>query len=138
MKIIENNKDYFDQSIDEIKLLRLLNLNADVDKKHILKFIDFFYHKEHLFIITELLKENLYEYQKFNLENEKEKYFTIGHIQKIAKQVLEGLQYLHSLKILHSDLKPENILLKSISNCEIKIIDFGSSCYIFDHLSTYV
>ena len=31
MKIIENNKDYFDQSIDEIKLLKFININGDVD-----------------------------------------------------------------------------------------------------------
>jgi len=31
MKVIENNKDYFDQSIDEIKLLRYINCNGDPD-----------------------------------------------------------------------------------------------------------
>ena len=45
MKIIENNKDYFDQSIDEIKLLKYVNHNADVDEKHVLRFYDYFYHK---------------------------------------------------------------------------------------------
>lgn len=29
MKIIENNKDYFDQSVDEIKLLRYVNANCE-------------------------------------------------------------------------------------------------------------
>jgi len=29
-------------------------------------------------------------------------------------------------------------LIKSYSRCEIKIIDFGSSCYTSDHLSSYV
>ena len=48
MKIIENNKDYFDQSVDEIKLLRYINANCDdLDGKHLLRLIDFFYHKEH-------------------------------------------------------------------------------------------
>ena len=62
IKIIENNKDYFDQSIDEIKLLKYVNYNGNVDEHHVLKMYDYFYHKEHLFIVTELLKENLYEY----------------------------------------------------------------------------
>ena len=54
MKIIENNKDYFDQSVDEIKLLRYINANCeDLDSKNLLKLIDFFYHKEHLFIVPE-------------------------------------------------------------------------------------
>ena len=138
MKVIENNKDYFDQSIDEIKLLRFINHNADVEEKHVLKFYDFFYHKEHLFIITELLKENLYEFGKFNRENEKDPYFTVGRLQKVTKQVLIALDYIHSLNLIHCDLKPENILMKDYENVEVKVIDFGSSCFIHDHLSSYV
>jgi len=69
MKIIENNKDYFDQSIDEIKLLRYIKTNCeDCDKKNVIRMIDYFYHKEHLFIVTELLKDNLYEFYKYNWE----------------------------------------------------------------------
>ena len=44
LKIIENNKDYFDQSLDEIKLLRLINLNGDMDAKNCLKMYDCFYY----------------------------------------------------------------------------------------------
>ncbi len=62
MKVIENNKDYYDQSVDEIKLLKYINYNGDVNARSVLELHDFFYHKEHLFIITELLKDNLYEY----------------------------------------------------------------------------
>jgi len=80
MKIIENNKDYFDQSIDEIKLLKYINYNGDVDSKNILKVYDYFYHKEHLFIVTELLKDNLYEFYKFNRENESVPFFTVGRL----------------------------------------------------------
>lgn len=66
MKVIENNKDYFDQSIDEIKLLRYINCNGDPDQKNVLRYYDYFYHKEHLFIVTELLEDNLYEFYKVN------------------------------------------------------------------------
>ena len=138
MKIIENNKDYYDQSIDEIKVLRYINVNGDVDSRNVLKLIDYFYHKEHLFIVTELLRDNLYEYYKYNRENEKTPYFTLGRLQKITKQILNGLDYIHSLHLIHCDLKPENILIKSYSRCEVKVIDFGSACFIHDHLSSYV
>lgn len=138
MKIIENNKDYFDQSIDEIKLLRFINCNGNPDDMNILRIYDYFYHNEHLFIVTELLKDNLYDYYKFNKEKETEEYFTVGRLQKISWQILKGLEYIHNLKLIHCDLKPENILIKSYSRTEVKIIDFGSSCYIHDHLSSYV
>lgn len=70
LKIIENNKDFFDQSLDEIKILRILRENGNLGEHHILKLHDFFYFKEHLFLVTELLKDNLYDYLKFNLEQE--------------------------------------------------------------------
>merc|ERR1712226_637527 len=65
-------------------------------------------------------------------------YFTIGRLQKIAKQVLHALDYVHSLRLIHCDLKPENILIRSYSRCEVKVIDFGSSCFVHDNLSSYV
>lgn len=88
--------------------------------------------------MTELLKDNLYEFYKFNRENEQVPYFSFGRIQKIAKQLLIGLEYIHYLKLIHCDLKPENILIKSFSKCEIKIIDFGSSAFFHDSLGSYV
>jgi len=139
MKIIENNKDYFDQSVDEIKLLRYIQANcSDLDGKNLLRLIDFFYHKEHLFIVTELLRDNLYEYSKYNREVEKKLYFNVPRLQRITKQILNALAFIHDLKLIHCDLKPENILIKSYSRCEVKVIDFGSSCFIHDHLSSYV
>ena len=46
---------------------------------------DFFYYKEHLFLVTELLKDNLYEFYKYNRENESVPYFSIGRLQKLTK-----------------------------------------------------
>jgi len=138
MKIIKNDKDFFDQSLDEIKLLKYINVNGDVDENNVLRLFDYFYHKEHLIIVTELLRDNLYEFSKFNRECGDEPYFTLGRLQKIAKQCLTALDYVHSLRLIHCDLKPENILIRSYSRCEVKVIDFGSSCFVDDHLSSYV
>ncbi|KAL0056464.1 hypothetical protein WJX82_011637 [Trebouxia sp. C0006] len=138
LKIIKNNKDYFDQSLDEIKLLKYIN-EADPEDEHgMLRLFDYFYYKEHLFLVCELLRANLYEFQKYNRENGDEPYFTLPHLQRIAHQVLRSIAFLHSLDLIHSDLKPENILVKSYSRCEVKVIDLGSSCFISDHLSSYV
>lgn len=139
MKIIKNDKDFLDQSLDEIKLLKIINASTDcVDDKNCLRLIDHFYHKEHLIIVTELLRDNLYEFSKFNRECGEEPYFTLGRLQRITQQVLIALEYIHSLWLIHADLKPENILVKSYSRCEVRVIDFGSSCFVDDHLSNYV
>uniref|UniRef100_A0A0D9V7G2 Protein kinase domain-containing protein n=1 Tax=Leersia perrieri TaxID=77586 RepID=A0A0D9V7G2_9ORYZ len=138
LKIIKNDKDFFDQSLDEIKLLKFVNKYDPLDEHHVLRLYDYFYHQEHLFIVTELLRANLYEFQKYNQESGMEPYFTLPRIQAIARQCLEALVYLHHLRIIHSDLKPENILIKSYSRCEVKVIDLGSSCFLTDNLCFYV
>jgi hypothetical protein len=138
IKIIRNGKDFFDQALDEIKLLQYINSCKDPDEAHVLQLYDFFYYKEHVFLVCELLRDNLYEFAKYNREEEEEFYFTLPRVRKIAKQVLTALSYIHSLNLLHCDLKPENILIKSYSRCEVKVIDFGSSCFTTDSLSSYV
>ncbi|KAF3433433.1 hypothetical protein FNV43_RR24535 [Rhamnella rubrinervis] len=138
LKIIKNDKDFFDQSLDEIKLLKLVNKHDPADVHHILRLYDYFYHQEHLFIVCELLRANLYEFQKFNQESGGEAYFTLRRLQVITGQCLDALQYLHRMGIIHCDLKPENILIKSYSRCEIKVIDLGSSCFHTDNLCLYV
>lgn len=45
LKIIKNDKDFFDQSLDEIKLLKLVNKHDPGDKHHILRLYDYFYHQ---------------------------------------------------------------------------------------------
>lgn len=44
MKIIKNNKDFFDQSLDEIKLLKFINKHDPGDNHHVLRLYDYFYH----------------------------------------------------------------------------------------------
>jgi len=138
LKVVKNNKDYVDQSLDEIKVLRYVN-NADPgDEQGILRLYDYFYFKEHLILVTELLRANLYEFTKYNRESAAALYFTMPRIQSIAWQVLRSLAFLHSLNLIHADLKPENVLMKSYSACEVKVIDLGSSCFVTDRLSSYV
>ena len=138
IKIVRNSKDFFDQALDEIKLLHYINCNGDPDENHVVQLYDFFYFKEHVFLVCELLRDNLYEFGKYNREHEAEPYFTLPRIQKITKQILRALVYVHSLNLLHCDLKPENVLIKSYSRTEIKVIDFGSSCFTTDNLSSYI
>ena len=42
------------------------------------------------------------------------------------KQLLHGLQYLHSRNIIHLDLKPENLIVDAAKK-SITLIDFGAA-----------
>jgi serine/threonine protein kinase len=138
LKVIKNNKEYFDQSLDEIKLLQYINSRGSPDEKHFLRLIDFFYYREHLFIVSELLRENLFDFDRDLRLSGAPTYYTLPRLKKISAQMLEALAFIHSLKLIHCDIKPENIVIKSYSRCEVKLIDFGSSCYDTDVKASYI
>ena len=43
--LVQNNKDYLDQSLDEIKLLKYVNSHDPRDQHGILQLYDYFYYK---------------------------------------------------------------------------------------------
>lgn len=68
---------------------------------------------------------NLYEFIKSN----DFRGFSLKLIRRFTKQMLSSLTLLKSHRVIHCDLKPENILLAHPARSEIKVIDFGSSCF---------
>jgi dual specificity tyrosine-phosphorylation-regulated kinase 2/3/4 len=93
-----------------------------------------FYFRGHLCISTELLDMNLYEFIKSN----QFRGFSLKLIRRFTKQMLSSLNLLKQHKVIHCDLKPENILLRHPMHSEIKVIDFGSSCFEKEKVYTYI
>ncbi|KAF7683462.1 putative CTD kinase subunit alpha like protein [Astathelohania contejeani] len=69
-----------------------------------------------LFVVLPYMKYDL----NVLIQNQK---FNMADAKYIFKQIVSGLEYLHSACVLHRDLKSANILLDSALN--VKIADFG-------------
>lgn len=93
-----------------------------------------FYFRGHLCISTDLLGMNLYEFIKAH----DFRGFSLKLIRRFTKQMLNSLILLQKHKVIHCDLKPENILLAHPVHSEIKVIDFGSSCFENEKVYTYI
>ncbi|XP_051171058.1 eukaryotic translation initiation factor 2-alpha kinase 1-like isoform X3 [Leptopilina boulardi] len=49
-------------------------------------------------------------------------------ITEIVKQILNGLEYIHNLNIVHHDIKPSNIFISSSGKLHVQLGDFGLAC----------
>jgi len=101
--------------------------------------LDTFFHNEHLCIVFELLADSLFDLVKYSWEVRPERPgLSLRMVRKMTHQILCALVTLKNLKIIHSDLKPENIALAQPNRPRLKLLDFGSSCFIADsHLNQF-
>ncbi|KAL4894384.1 kinase-like domain-containing protein [Aspergillus ambiguus] len=134
VKIIRNKKRFHQQALIEVNLLQKLK-EWDPHRRHsVVNFTQSFYFRGHLCISTELLGMNLYEF----IKTHDFRGFSLKLIRRFTKQMLSTLTLLHAKKVIHCDLKPENILLVHPMSSEIRVIDFGSSCFENEKVYTYI
>ncbi|KAM0333040.1 hypothetical protein ACHAQA_001697 [Verticillium albo-atrum] len=134
VKIIRNKKRFHQQALVEVNILQKLREWDPKNKHSMVNFTHSFYFRGHLCISTELLDMNLYEFIKVNAFRG----FSLKMIRRFTKQMLSSLIMLKQHKVIHCDLKPENILLRHPLHTELKVIDFGSSCFENEKVYTYI
>jgi len=60
---------------------------------------------------------------------------SLAQTRRIIRDVILGLEFMHSKNILHRDIKPSNILY-TYDRRSVKLIDFGVSHIVFPHSKT--
>ncbi|MGM0441810.1 MAG: serine/threonine-protein kinase [Elusimicrobiota bacterium] len=128
-----------DQKEKRTVALRIINNKADIQKfKHsaaLLKKLD---HPNILKIFNFKFSEKIcYQVEEFidgqPLKNtiSSKTDLTMVTIIDIVNQILDGIEYLHSLNIIHQNINPRNILMKKDNT--VKIMNFGLARKISDN-----
>ncbi|NWX23851.1 DAPK1 kinase, partial [Aegotheles bennettii] len=101
---------------------REVSILKEIRHPNVITLHDVYENKTDVILILELVAGG----ELFDFLAEKES-LTEEEATEFLKQILNGVQYLHSLQIAHFDLKPENIMLldRNVPKPRIKIIDFG-------------
>jgi serine/threonine protein kinase len=106
----EHSEKYFNNFIDEIKLLHVLY------HKNIVRVFNYYLYPEKItgYILMEFIDgKNISDYVEENPDK----------LNEIFTQTISGFRHLEDNGILHRDIRPENILISD--NGLVKIIDFG-------------
>ncbi|KAF8656867.1 hypothetical protein AX16_002414 [Volvariella volvacea WC 439] len=157
IKIIRAIPKYRDASKIEIRVLQKLKERDPLNRHKCIHLLDYFDHKNHICLVSELLGMCVYDFLKDNDFAP----FPRHHIQDFARQLLGSVAFLHDLRLIHTDLKPENILLvnndyrvvqvsvpgkrnsvtkpkRLLHSTDIRLIDFGSATFESEYHSMVV
>ncbi|XP_076015411.1 SRSF protein kinase 1a isoform X2 [Genypterus blacodes] len=114
MKVVKSAEHYTETAVDEIKLLRSVR-NSDTNdpnREMVVQLLDDFkisgVNGTHVCMVFEVLGHHLLKWIiKSNYQG-----LPLPCVKSIIRQVLQGLDYLHTkCQIIHTDIKPENILM---------------------------
>ena len=120
IKILDKKKII--EKSDLERILREMKMLSELENEHIIKIYQIYENESHYLIIMEYCEGG--ELFNYIVKNRR---LSQNEAAFFYYQLINGLEYIHSLGIVHRDLKPENLLLTK--DHILKIIDFGLSNY---------
>jgi len=105
-------------ALREVKILKALNHPNIVNLKEIVTSKERGAFPKNVFMVFEYL-----EYDLTGVLETPEIRLTQDHVKSWSQQLLNGMHYMHTNKVLHRDLKASNLLVSR--NGELKIADWG-------------
>ena len=108
-------------------ILNELHILESISHRNVINSIEIIKGYNFIYVITKYYPNGTLENYLQNLQEPLQE----NQVKNIIRQIVQGIQYLHSKGIIHRDIKPENILIKeNLENKNeiiIKLADFGLS-----------
>lgn len=98
--------------------IREVSLLKGLKHVNIVTLHDIIHTKDTLTLVFEYLEKDLKQYM-----DDCGGVIELNNVKLFLFQLLRGVQFCHSRKVLHRDLKPQNLLINSLG--ELKLADFG-------------
>jgi len=99
--------------------IREISLLKELDHDNIVRLNDVVHKDKKLYLVFEYLNQDLKKY----MDTAPPSGITPRHVQSFLRQMIAGINYCHSHRILHRDLKPQNLLIDTSG--ALKLADFG-------------
>uniref|UniRef100_H3AGI8 cyclin-dependent kinase n=1 Tax=Latimeria chalumnae TaxID=7897 RepID=H3AGI8_LATCH len=111
--------------------IREISLVKELNHPNIVELLDVIHREKKLYLVFEFLSQDLKKY----MDSSKSTRLPLPLIKSYLYQLLLGVSYCHSHRVIHRDLKPQNLLINEIG--DIKLADFGLARAFGVPLRTY-
>ncbi|NWR31814.1 CDK3 kinase, partial [Tachuris rubrigastra] len=111
--------------------IREISLLKELKHPNIVKLLDVIHSQKKLYIVFEYLSQDLKKY----MDSCQSGALPLSLVKNYLFQLLQGVSFCHSHRVIHRDLKPQNLLINEAG--AIKLADFGLARAFGVPLRTY-
>nr|XP_014337741.1 PREDICTED: cyclin-dependent kinase 3 isoform X2 [Bos mutus] len=111
--------------------IREISLLKELKHPNIVRLLDVVHSEKKLYLVFEFLSQDLKKYMDSTPASE----LPLHLVKSYLFQLLQGVNFCHTHRVIHRDLKPQNLLISELGT--IKLADFGLARAFGVPLRTY-